>query len=353
MNTTTVHNVVMENSGVSEVCNPVAKKRKIVADHWCDSVCRDETTSAPKEQTAQFLNLKLCSLAYNAGVKLMEVEEKLDGMRSSKQNVQSVQHDPRHINLPVDMVLNDMEMWQGDNTFDEPHDDARGLMREKSPDMFLKDNKREFVKGDLQCECEKCDSLSFEREHDLLPLITECGLPSHDKRRYLSSHEEEEHLPSCKGELLPCYEEGKILSLYTEGKILPSYKGEKLPSLGAILPSYDGEILLSYENDKIWDLPSQLVSYLSCCEEERDMLSLSHEEDLHSYEREDSISTRESDLVRKDDPWTQLHDLLSPGIFCIDYQLSERLGIGGFGEVWKGKDYRNRECAIKKMEVPS
>ena len=48
----------------------------------------------------------------------------------------------------------------------------------------------------------------------------------------------------------------------------------------------------------------------------------------------------------------QLYDQVSPSSHKDNYYLLDKLGEGGFGEVWRGKDRNNKECAIKKMQVP-
>ena len=48
----------------------------------------------------------------------------------------------------------------------------------------------------------------------------------------------------------------------------------------------------------------------------------------------------------------QLYDQVSPSSHQDNYYLLDKLGEGGFGEVWRGKDRNNKECAIKKMQVP-
>ena len=55
--------------------------------------------------------------------------------------------------------------------------------------------------------------------------------------------------------------------------------------------------------------------------------------------------------LASDDPMKQLQSLLSTKDRCSHYELLNKLGSGGFGEVWRAKNKSDDQVAIKKMSM--
>ena len=75
--------------------------------------------------------------------------------------------------------------------------------------------------------------------------------------------------------------------------------------------------------------------------------------DYEDMERDVHVpKTLEAEEIQRNGTVTLLCNQISPFSNQHKYDLLDKLGKGGFGEVWRARDRDDRECAIKKMPVP-
>ena len=113
----------------------------------------------------------------------------------------------------------------------------------------------------------------------------------------------------------------------------------------------ESDVLRDYE-DMERDLPrneetDELLDYEDMVSDELNLVSKVDKNLKNIHSRTLAAKEFQRNFIFK-----QLYDQVSPSSRQDNYYLLDKLGEGGFGEVWRGKDRNNKECAIKKMQVP-